>query len=220
MQRIMFSGGTIPSRRDQRRNNRQGRRSCNARTHASGVEGGGNKRELQKNFAKEAEEEEKGERHATRLEPNDNQVPEPDQTDLGRGHPVPPPLSRILERDDVHGMQDEFHRHPAREEPNRVRDQRERGRFLRCCCDDRSSFSLGDIFVVVGGGGGCGCRTVQICGCGRRTHGGWRELSDKGRVGHDRTGEVQRWVQDVGEVEHERVVASGRGRVQCRRLIL
>ena len=56
------------------------------------------------------------------LEPDDDEVPEADHAELGGR--VPDPRFLVLDRDDVHEVQDEFERHDTHDEAHEVAQRR------------------------------------------------------------------------------------------------
>ena len=67
----------------------------------------------------------------THLEPDDNQIPKPNHADLERSEVRPPVDSRVFDRDDIHRVEDDLHRQKAREEPERVTEDRRGRGFAR-----------------------------------------------------------------------------------------
>ena len=147
MQRTMFSGGSTPSARLQRRKNLQGISSC-----------------LQLRSKYEYEEIEWSIPGAY-LEPDNNEVPEADHAELEWriAHPCAAP-TLVLDCDDVHRVQDELHCYEAYHPASSV--ARERAAW----------------------------------DAGRR-----EELGDERVVSQQWAGEVEGWVQGIGEVEAEGV---------------
>ena len=100
MHRTIFSGGSTPSARAQRRKNRHGSKS----------------------YWEMVRQETTHQKSGPYFEPDDNQVPKADHTEFGCGKPAP--SFSVFDGHHIHIMEDELHRQQTREETNGIRSHR------------------------------------------------------------------------------------------------